>query len=198
MIKSSGLRKYLAYHATRTLVQLLAKTVISPNVLTWAGFLVTVVAMVLVINNHLFAAGLLVLVGGFFDMLDGALARHVNRATRFGAILDSVLDRFSDAAILVGIVVFYAGGQTFILVTLAVLALLGSLLVSYTRARAEAAGLECKVGLFTRAERVVAIALGLLLSRFDYALVTALGIIAVLSFATVGQRMVHIWRQTKV
>jgi len=136
-----------------------------------------------------------VLVAGFFDILDGALARRTKKATPFGGVLDSTLDRLSEAAVLLGILVAFGGSP--LLVLLVFLALLGSLLVSYVRARAEGVGLECGVGLFTRAERVVVLALGLLLSGIAYALVIALAIVAVFSFFTFGQRLVYVWRQTK-
>ena len=140
---------------------------------------------------------IVVLVAGLFDMLDGALARTTNRVTRFGGILDSTLDRLSEAVLLLGILVIYAREQQVAESLLVGVALLGSIMVSYLRARIEAIGIECKVGLFTRPERVVVLALGLLLSRFDYALVTALAIITFFSFFTTGQRLFHAWRQTR-
>ena len=139
----------------------------------------------------------MVLFAGLFDMLDGALARRTNRVTRFGAILDSTLDRATEALLLLGILILFAREQSMVGMVLAGIALPGSLLVSYIRARAEAAGLECKVGLGTRGERVIILALGLLLNRVNYALITALGIIALLSLFTIGQRMIFVWQQTK-
>jgi CDP-diacylglycerol--glycerol-3-phosphate 3-phosphatidyltransferase len=136
-----------------------------------------------------------VLLAGFFDILDGALARRIEQVTPFGAVLDSTLDRLSEAVVLLAILVSF--GRSPLLVLLVFLALLGSLLVSYIRARAEAVGLGCQVGLFTRAERVVVLALGLLLSHIANALVIALAIIVVFSFFTFGQRLVYVWRQTK-
>ena len=193
----SGFRKATANHLTQPIVRFLTRTPITPNALTWLGFFLTAGAAALIITGHLFAAGFVVLVAGFFDMLDGALARYTNQTTRFGSVLDSVLDRFSDAVVLIGILVLSADEQYFIQVVLAAVALFGSFVVSYVRARAEALGLECQVGLFTRPERVIVLALGLLLSQFDYALVVALTIIAVFSFITVGQRLRHVRRQTK-
>ncbi len=152
--------------------------------------------MVLIITHHLFAAGFVALVGSFFDMLDGALARHTNRTTRFGAMLDSVLDRFSEAALLFGILVFYIGRQDSAGILLVSVTLFISQMVSYIRARAEALGLEGKEGLFTRPERIVVLVIGLLLSQFNYALFTAIALIAVFSFITVVQRLVIAWRQT--
>ena len=198
MAKLSEVRKALAYHFTEPVVRFLSRTPITPSAITWFGFLLTVGAAALIITGHLLAAGFVVLIAGFFDMLDGALARRTNQATRFGAVLDSTLDRLSEAVLLLGILVLYAREQSITGILLVSVALIGSLLVSYIRARAEALGLECQVGLFTRAERVIVLALGLLLSQIDYAfLFIALAIIVVFSFFTVGQRLVYVWRQTK-
>jgi len=207
MAKLSEVRKALAYRFTEPVVRLLARTPITPSTITWFGFLLTVGAAALIITGHLFAAGFVVLIAGFFDMLDGALARRINQATRFGAVLDSTLDRLSEAILLLSILALFAlteeKSALFALlskewaVLLVGLALIGSLLVSYIRARAESLGLECQVGLFTRAERVIVLALGLLLSQIDYALIIALAIMVVFSFFTVGQRLVYVWRQTK-
>jgi CDP-diacylglycerol--glycerol-3-phosphate 3-phosphatidyltransferase len=196
--KLPEVRKTIAYYFTRWVVRVLAKTPIAPNTVTWFGFLVTVGAAALIITDHLFAAGFVVLGAGFFDILDGALARSTNRATKFGAILDSTLDRLSEAVLLLGILVLYAREQSTAEILVVGVALVGSLLVSYIRAIAEARGLECQVGLFTRAERVVVLALGLLLSQIDYALIIALAIIVAFSFITVGQRLVHVWQQTRI
>ncbi len=195
--KFSEARKTVAYYLTQPAVRLLAKTPIPPNAITWFGFWVTVGAAVLIITGHLFAAGFVVLIAGFFDILDGALARSTKRTTQFGAILDSTLDRLSEAVLLLGILVLYGREQSAAGILVVGLALVGSLLVSYIKARAEALGLECQVGLFTRAERVIVLALGLLLSQIDYALIIALAIIVVFSFFTAGQRLVYVWRQTK-
>lgn len=191
-------RKLAAYYVTQPIAELLARTPISPNTITWLGFLVTLGAAALIITGHLFAAGFVVLIAGFLDMLDGALARHTNQASRFGALLDSTLDRLSDGFLLLSILVLYLlREQSSIEAFIVVLALIGSLLVSYIRARAEALGLKCQVGLFTRAGRVTVLALGLLLSQIDYALITALVIIVLFSFITAGQRLLYVWQQTR-
>ncbi len=194
-------RKTVACYLTQPAVRLLARTPIAPNAISWFGFLVTLGAAALIITGHLFAAGLVVLMAGFFDILDGALARSTNRTTQFGAILDSTLDRLSEAVLLLGVLIFYlltANERPVIVALLVTLTLIGSFMVSYTRAKAEALGLKGEIGLFTRVERVVVLALGLLLSQFDYALITALAIIVVFSFITVGQRLVYVWQQTRI
>ena len=197
VIKLAEVRKTAAYYLTQPAVRLLAKTSITPNTITWLGFLLSVGAAALIVTERLLAAGFLVLVAGLFDMLDGALARHTNQATNFGAVLDSTIDRLTETVLLLGILILYAREQSTVGILLAGIALPSSLLVSYIRARAEAAGLECKVGLFTRGERVIVLALGLLLSRIDYALIVALGIIVLFSFLTAGQRLLYVWHQTK-
>ncbi len=197
MAKLVEVRKNLAHYFTQPVVRLLAKTGVTPDTITWIGFLITVAAAALIIIGYPFAAGFVVLLAGFFDILDGALARSTNRVSAFGAFLDSTLDRLSEAVLLLGILVLYARGQSIAGILVVGVALVGSLLVSYLRAKAEALGLECQLGLCTRTERVIILALGLLLSRVNYVLLIALAIIAVFSFVTVGQRMVSVWRQTK-
>lgn len=197
MAKIAEVHKLLAYYLTLPAVKLLSRTSISPNFITWIGFVITLGAAGLIMTGHLLAAGLTVIVAGFFDILDGSLARHTNRATRFGAFFDSTMDRLSEATLLVGIVVFnLVSNRPGIEVLLVCLALISSFLVSYTRARAEGLDLDCQVGLFTRAERIIVLTLGLLFSQFDYALISALAIITVFSFITAGQRVLYVWQQT--
>jgi CDP-diacylglycerol--glycerol-3-phosphate 3-phosphatidyltransferase len=195
MTTLESVRKNLAYYFTRPVVRLLARTGITPNTITWLGFIIAIGAGVLVGIGHPFAAGFVVLVGGFFDIIDGALARSTNRTTRFGAILDSTLDRAGEAMVLLGLIVFYTREQSTVGVVVVGVVWLMSVLVSYIRARAEGMGLECEVGLFTRAERVVLVAFGLLLSQVGDALLIILSVIAALSFLTVIQRLRHVWRQ---
>lgn len=198
MTKLAEAREAAALYLGRPVARLLAKTFITPNMLTWSGFLLSAGAAALIVTEHLFAAGFLVLISGLFDILDGALARLNNQTTRFGGVLDSITDRLTEVVLLLGILVLYTREQSTPGILLVGLALSGSLLVSYIRARAEAAGLECKVGLFTRGERVIVLALGLLLSQIDYALIIALSIIGFFSFFTIGQRLLYVWHQTRI
>lgn len=197
MPKLEKTRKSISNCVTQPIVNLLARTPLTPNAVTWLGFCINIGAAVLVVTEHLFAAGFVVLIAGLFDMLDGALARVTNRVTRFGGILDSTLDRLSEAVVLLALLAVFAREQQVAESVLAGTALLGSLMVSYLRAKMERLGIECKVGLFTRPERVIILALGLLLSQFDYALVTALAVITFFSFFTAGQRLYYAWRQTR-
>ncbi len=187
------LRDAAGRNITRPVVALLARTPLTPSALTWFGFAVSVGAAVLVAYDSLLAAGLLVLVAGLFDMLDGALARHTGRVSRFGAVLDSTLDRLSEAAILVAAIFLFATEAKVAAAVLAGATLAGAMTVSYLRARTEALGLAGRSGLFTRPERVIVLALGLL---FDQ-LIVALVVVAVFSFITAGQRLVGAWRQMK-
>ena len=197
MVRLSEIRKAAAHYLTQPMVRLLAKTGITPNTITWFGFLLTVVGAALIVTGHLFAAGCMILVAGLFDMLDGALARYTKRVTQFGGIFDSTLDRLAEAVLLLGILLLYAREGSIVGILLVGITLLGSLMVSYIRARVESSGIACQVGLFTRPERVIVLALGLLLNRVDNALIIALAIIAIFSFFTAGQRLVYAWKQTK-
>jgi len=198
MPKLTEVRKS-AYRITEPLVPFLKRRHITPTTLTWIGFAISLGAAALIATGHLFLAGFVVLASGFFDMLDGALARHTDQVTRFGAVLDSTLDRVSEAVLLLGVLIFYLtfNSQPTIGILITGLALIGSPLVSYVRAKAETIGLECKIGLFTRAERVIVLTVGLLASHFSYALAIALAIIALFSFITAGQRLHYVLKQTR-
>ena len=189
----SQVRKAASGCFTEPVVRVLARTPITPNSLTWFGFALAVAAAVLIAMGHLVIAGVVVLFGGLFDMLDGALARHTKRVTLFGSILDSTLDRLSEGALLLGVLVLFSGEGSAIGVLLVGIVLVTSTLVSYIRAKAESLGIECLVGVFTRPERVIVLALGLLINQLEI----TLGIIAGFSFITVGHRLAYVWRQTR-
>jgi CDP-diacylglycerol---glycerol-3-phosphate 3-phosphatidyltransferase len=163
---------------------------------TWFGFFLILAAAALAGTGHLFASGWGVLLSGFFDIIDGALARHTNQVTRFGGVLDSTLDRLSEAAMLLGIMAYYlftpAIFNEWIILVIG-LTMIASFLVSYIRSRAEAAHIDCQVGIFTRAERVIILALGLMINQMTIILI----IIAVLSVVTVIQRLVHVYQSAK-
>ena len=197
MTKLVEIRKMLGVYLTRPVVHLLVKTSITPNTITWFGFFLSVVAAALIATEHLLVAGLLVLIAGLFDLVDGALARRTKQTTNFGAILDSTIDRLAEAVILLGVLILYARAQSIAGIMLAGIAIPSSLVVSYIRAKAEALNLESEVGIFTRTERVIVLSLGLLLSWIDYALFTALGVIILFSLFTAGQRLLHARHQMK-
>ena len=197
MANLEGMRRGLGKYFTEPIVTVLVKTHLTPNAVTCLGLLITIAAAVLISLNHAFAAGFVVLFAGLFDMLDGALARRTNKVTKFGGVLDSTLDRVSEAAVLIGIAVLYANRHSTWGVALAGITLISSQLVSYIRAKAEALNINCEIGIFTRPERVVILSVGLLLSKFDNVLLIALAIIAALSFFTAGQRLFFVWKKIK-
>ncbi|MGD0352991.1 MAG: CDP-alcohol phosphatidyltransferase family protein [Dehalococcoidia bacterium] len=192
------LRRIAARRITEPLNTALVKSRLKPNMLTWCALAISLIAAATIATNHLLIGGFLVLFSGLFDILDGALARLTNQATRFGALLDSTFDRISDAVLLMGVLALYirSGGSTEIV--LIFLALIVSLLTSYVRARAEGLGINCPIGLFTRTERVIILALGLLFSPlYKFSIFIALLLLVVFGFITVVQRLVYVWRQTK-
>ena len=135
------------------------------------------------------------LLAGIFDLFDGALARLTGRASRFGALLDSVADRVSEIIVLLGLLVFYVQGDSTRGTVLVYLAVTGSIMVSYLRARSEGLGIENKVGIMTRPERVAILGVGLIVGHWFPIVVEAiLGIIAALTIFTTGQRLFHTWR----
>lgn len=193
----AGARSVISNSITQPVVKLLAKTPLTPNVVSWLGFLITIGAAALIGTDHLLTAGIVVLFAGIFDMLDGALARATGKVTRFGGVLDSTLDRLSEAALLLAILVIYVRGQQVGESILVGLALTSSMMVSYLRSRIEALGTECKTGWFTRPERVIVLALGLVLSQFQYVLIIALSIITLFSLITAGQRLLYARRYVR-
>ncbi|BCL81790.1 CDP-alcohol phosphatidyltransferase family protein [Ktedonobacteria bacterium brp13] len=178
---------------------------ISPNLLTCIGLLLSAVTALVIAQGVLRVGGLLVLFAGVFDMFDGAMARVRNVATTFGAFLDSTLDRYSESIILFGYL-FYAlqhpglqdplwpaPHEQFWMIAFIYMAVVGSLMVSYTKARAEGLGIECKTGLLARPERVILLAIGLLTNTGIW----ALALLAVLSNITAVQRIYVVWRNTQ-
>jgi CDP-diacylglycerol--glycerol-3-phosphate 3-phosphatidyltransferase len=164
----------------------LARAGVSPNVLTLCGLLAMIAVACVLALGHERLAGLLLIPVALLDALDGALARLTGKATRFGAFFDSTLDRFAEIALYLGLLYLYRGST--LETVLIYLTITGSLMVSYTRARAEGLGLECKVGLFTRLERLAVLTLGLLLEQTLIALI----ILAIFSNLTVLQRVWHV------
>src|SRR6266852_2494160 len=183
------------------IVNRMALARISPNVLTFMGLVINVVAALLfgyatgeTQRRMFFYAGLVVFAAGFFDLVDGRVARASNQVTRFGGFFDSVLDRYSDAALFFGLLVFYARGNRFFYVVLTALVMISAIMVSYTRARAESLIGSCNVGFMERPERLVLIIIGALSNR----MAPVLWVIAVLSTITVIHRMYYTWQQTEL
>lgn len=176
---------------------------VNPNYLTTVGFLITISAGIAFFLGNVRIAGALVLIGGFVDILDGQVARATGQSTVFGSFYDSTLDRISEVVVFLGIFSLYGGGHPdfgypWMVYTVA-LAMAGSLMVSYTRARAEALGIDCKVGMMQRLERVLLIGSAALLfgGSFEGAVLTwILILMAVLTNFTAFQRIVWVYRHT--
>lgn len=195
----TDIRRNLAYRITNPIVMILSKSGITPNALTIINLALNIAAAYVIATGHFLLGGVLVLVSGLFDLLDGALARFTKQTTKFGAILDSTVDRISEAATLCGLLIWYIPQEGASLkIVLIFVVLIGSFLVSYIRARAEGLGWQCQVGLFTRAERVIVLAIGLLINRiFIHSIFVVLCVLAVFVFITVVQRLVYLWKQAK-
>ncbi len=175
------------------IVTSLALSRIHPNVLTFIGLLINVWAAFWFAAGRFLPAALVVIGAGLFDMVDGRVARETNRVTRFGGFFDSVLDRYSDLGLYFGLLVYYASINRFFYIVLTAIAMTGSVMVSYTRARAENEIPKCKVGFLERPERVVLIIIGGLFDR----MAPVLWVIAILSNWTVIHRMLYTWQESK-
>ncbi|MGI8922135.1 MAG: CDP-alcohol phosphatidyltransferase family protein [Solirubrobacteraceae bacterium] len=172
---------------------------LTPNTISLTGFMGNVAAAVLVFERLFFLAGIAFILGSVMDTLDGRYSRMSGKGTPFGAFLDSTLDRVEEGIVLTAVGAYFASRHNEIAAAAVVLAVLGSLMVSYTRARAEALGVECKVGLATRPVRVVILSAGLLfakgagLGNFEL-LAAAVYALAALTILTTVQRILHVRR----
>ena len=175
------------------IVRAFAATGISPNVLTFIGFAVTLLGAYLFAYGYFRWAGLAVVLAGLFDMLDGRVARLSNQVTPFGGFLDSVLDRYSDLCLMIGLLLFYGRANRSWYVVLVAVAMIGSVMTSYARARAENLIPTCKVGFLERPERMVLIIIGAVLDR----MAPVMWIIAVLSTWTVIHRVVYTLQESR-
>jgi CDP-diacylglycerol--glycerol-3-phosphate 3-phosphatidyltransferase len=197
----SGRIQQRARYLVTLLIKPLARLGITPNTLTIIGLLLSFFTAGIIARGYLSLGGWLVLFAGIFDMFDGAMARARNAATTFGAFLDSTLDRFSEGIILLGLLLFAlqhpglhdplwpAGNEQAWMISFAYIAAVGSLMVSYTKARAEGLGIECKTGLLARPERVILLAVGLLTGTGIW----ALALLAVFSNVTAVERIIAVW-----
>lgn len=182
------------------IVRLLALTRINPNILTLMGLVVNTYAAFLFgyangeNQRRMFLyAGLVIIGSGFFDLVDGRVARASNRVSVFGGFFDSVVDRYSDASLFLGLQVFYGRGGRFFYVVLAAIAMISAIMVSYTRARAESLIGTCRVGFMERPERLVLLIIGAIFN----VMAPVLWVIAVLSTITVIHRITHTWQRTR-
>ena len=174
--------------------EVLARAGLTPNMITTIGVLLSAVVAFVIAGGNLVVGGVLFLIASAFDMLDGAVARAAGTVTKFGGFLDSTLDRYSETIVLFGVLYYLLQTPDAMAGALLVFAATtGSLLISYARARAEAAGFHASVGLLARPERVIILAIGLLFGL----LLPALWILAVGTHLTVFMRIFHVWRITR-
>ena len=169
------------------IVRAFAAMGVNPNILTFIGFGINLLAAYLFAYGYFRWAGLTIILAGIFDMADGRVARLEGRVTPFGGFYDSVMDRYSDLCLLIGLLIYYGRINQFLYVSLVGVAMIGSVMVSYTRARAENVIPSCKVGFLERPERVVLIIIGALFDR----MAPVLWLIAVLSNVTVIHRIAY-------
>jgi CDP-diacylglycerol--glycerol-3-phosphate 3-phosphatidyltransferase len=179
-------------------VRPIAALPVTPNMVSFIGFALNVVAAVVIALAPLTWGGALVLFSGVFDMFDGAVARVQKKSSLFGAYLDSTLDRYSEGLLFLGVSlhalrVEHMGSTLVAMLVLAYCAALFSLMVSYTRARAEGLGMECKVGIMERPERIILLGIGLLIGNETW-LLWVLVVFVVLTGITGLQRIFHVWR----
>jgi CDP-diacylglycerol---glycerol-3-phosphate 3-phosphatidyltransferase len=185
-----------ARNMARKVAQVFVKTPITPNMLTLFGLVLNGVVAALLITDHLVAGGVMMIVAGLF-MLDGALAKITERVTTFGAFLDSVVDRYSEAIILLGLLVHYYQSDTpqnLVEIVLIYVTLVGSMMISYARARAGALDIHNEVGIMARPERIVLLAIGLLF--VTVLLVPVLWVLAIGTQITAIQRVLFVWQVT--
>ncbi len=171
----------------------LALSKIHPNVLTFIGLVINIFASWLLAVGAFRQAGLVIIGAGLFDMVDGRVARQTGQVTKFGGFFDSVIDRYSDLALLIGLLVYYGNINRPIYVVLTAIVMAASVMISYTRARAENTIPQCKVGFLERPERVVLLIIGALFDR----MAPVLWVAAILGNLTVVHRMIFTFQEAK-
>jgi CDP-diacylglycerol--glycerol-3-phosphate 3-phosphatidyltransferase len=184
--------RYLSWPVDR-LAALLAPTGIPPNVITWCALVANLWAGMLFARGRFAAAGGVIILAGLCDLLDGPVARLQNRVSLFGGFLDSILDRYADLMLFLGLLVYFAQVNRFRYAVLAGAAMAGSVMVSYAKARAESLVPTSEIGFWERPERLVLMILGALTNRID----VALWLLAIGPNITVIHRILHTWKQTR-
>lgn len=170
---------------------------LNPTYFTLLGLLVNIVAAAAFVYGQWLLAGLLVLSAGMFDMLDGAVARTCDKVTLFGGFLDSVIDRYSDLVLLIGLIIYYANHQKMHLLVLTAVVSIGTILIPYTRARAEVFIPHCDVGIMERAERIILLAAGGIFQDTLNLMPVVLWVLAILTHLTVFHRIYFTWKETQ-
>jgi CDP-diacylglycerol--glycerol-3-phosphate 3-phosphatidyltransferase len=166
---------------------------VHPNLITFMGFFSTLLASFLILKGFLIGAGLLIILSGVFDLLDGVAARKLGKVTVFGGFLDSVMDRYSDLLFLLSILIYYLKKGDSVTVILTCVVSIGTALIPYVRARAESANVSCNIGLMERAERIILLSAGALFGVLE----PVLWILAILIHFTVLQRIYHVWKKLR-
>lgn len=185
-------RRLLNNYVERPVASALASVGMTPNMVTFVGLAIAVLGAWLISVGQWWGGGLVVLFAGIFDLFDGALARATGTASDFGALLDSTIDRVSEAVVFFGLLLYYVSDDDDLGAALVFAAIIGSLMVSYMRARAEGLGIECKVGVMTRPERVAAVGFGLIIAHFfPVVMIAVLAVIATLTTLTAIHRLIH-------
>lgn len=187
----TGVIGTVCYGPLRGIIALCVALRISPNVLTFIGAIVNITAAWLLGIGYFWSAGFVMLAASIFDFIDGKVARERNRETAFGAFWDSVMDRFSDITLLIGLVYLYAKAGRVDYVIITALAMMFSVMTSYTRARAESIIEKCKVGFMERPERIVLLMIGAFTNR----MAAVIWVILILSIVTVADRIYFTWRE---
>lgn len=186
----------LGHELDRPLAWLIKNTVLErvhPTAFTLMGLLINIFAAAAIIAGYWKSATLLIVAAGLCDMLDGATARTLRKTSHFGGFIDSVIDRYSDMSLLIALIIFYAlQGKTF-MVSLCAVASLGTVLIPYTRAKAESLIPECKVGLMERAERIILLAVGTLFNVMEI----IMWLMAIFTHLTVFHRIYYTWKETQ-
>jgi CDP-diacylglycerol--glycerol-3-phosphate 3-phosphatidyltransferase len=190
-------RKYLGL--LNPIISALARLKFNPNILTNLGLLITLLAAVSFFLGNLFWAAIILIIGGNFDILDGQVARRSNQVTTFGAFYDSVLDRYAEIMLFLMINLHYSASVPYLISIITWLALAGSILVSYTRARAESLGLNCKIGFTQRPLRIILLIAGALAGHFFNINIffACLAVIAILANYTAIERIVYVYKALK-
>lgn len=183
--------RYLSWPIDR-IAAILARTGIPPNVITWSALVLNLWAGVLFAAGRFAAAGGMMIVAGLCDLLDGPVARRQGRVSKFGGFLDSILDRYADLILFLGLLVYYSRVNRFLYAVLVGVAMAGAVMVSYAKARAESLVPKAEVGFWDRPERLILMILGALVNRMP----VALWILAIGPNITVVHRIVHTWKQT--
>lgn len=182
------------------IARLLVNLRVHPHIITFSGLAISILAFNFFRQGYFFSAGVMVVLAGACDVLDGRLARETNRISKFGALMDSTIDRYSEVLLFLGLAIFFYDKHSHV-VYLIIFAIAGSFMVSYTRARAEGLGIECKVGLMKREERITYLAIGSLLGAIPgigiYFVIVTIWFIAIFANITVIQRVIFIRNELK-